>query len=86
MEKGLSNTKVCHCGEKSISGLKKGIALCKYHFNVHMYGVRWSNWIAGKALCVICETPVTIHDSSYTNVAYCHKCYAQDSAVLHNSL
>lgn len=37
--------KVCACGQKSVTGLKKGVALCQYHFNVVCYGKKWAKQV-----------------------------------------
>ena len=34
----LKKVKVCPCGQKSIPGLVKGIALCQKHYNALMFG------------------------------------------------
>lgn len=35
--------KFCHCGKPSLPGLISGAALCRYHFNVKMYGREWAD-------------------------------------------
>lgn len=35
--------KCVHCGLKSVPGLKTGLALCKYHWNVYLHGTKWAN-------------------------------------------
>lgn len=37
------STKHCHCGKRSLPGLRPGIALCQYHFDVRMYGKEWAD-------------------------------------------
>ena len=34
----LKKVKMCPCGQKSIPGLVKGIALCQKHYNALMFG------------------------------------------------
>jgi hypothetical protein len=34
--------KICACGQKSVTGLRKGVALCQYHFNAKCYGKNWA--------------------------------------------
>ena len=74
-KKGESTTKVCHCGKPSLSGLKPGIAYCKFHYNVYMYGEQWALWIAGKAVCCVCKTSVTTQKSVYASAPYCKQCF-----------
>ncbi|QXV78250.1 hypothetical protein bas61_0121 [Escherichia phage EmilieFrey] len=35
--------KTCQCGKKSISGLKRGVALCQYHYNAQTWGKQWAD-------------------------------------------
>ena len=35
--------KKCHCGLKSVSGLRRNVALCQYHYNAHMWGKEWAD-------------------------------------------
>jgi len=42
MPKGQS-TKRCHCGERSLPGLKKGWALCAYHWAIYQWGKAWAD-------------------------------------------
>lgn len=37
--------KNCACGQKSVPGLKKGVALCQFHFNAKVYGKKWANTV-----------------------------------------
>ena len=34
----VKKVKMCPCGQKSIPGLVKGIALCQKHYNALMFG------------------------------------------------
>ena len=36
--------KICSCGERSLKGLKKGIALCIYHFTEFVWGREWADY------------------------------------------
>jgi hypothetical protein len=35
--------KCSHCGEPSLKGLKKGVALCRYHYAVLVWGKEWAD-------------------------------------------
>jgi hypothetical protein len=39
----MPKKKLCHCGKVSLKGLKKGIALCQYHFNESIWGKEWAD-------------------------------------------
>jgi hypothetical protein len=39
----MASKKKCYCGLPSLPGLKKGIALCQYHFDVHQWGREWAD-------------------------------------------
>ena len=34
----VKKVKMCPCGQRSVSGLVKGIALCQKHYNALMFG------------------------------------------------
>ncbi len=37
--------KTCQCGQKSITGLKRGVALCQYHYNLQVWGKEWADQV-----------------------------------------
>ena len=37
--------KTCQCGTKSITGLKRGVALCQYHYNLQVWGKEWADQV-----------------------------------------
>lgn len=39
----MPKIKLCHCGKPSLAGLKKGIALCRYHWAELIWGKAWAD-------------------------------------------
>lgn len=37
--------KTCQCGKKSITGLKRGVSLCQYHYNAQTWGKQWADQV-----------------------------------------
>lgn len=66
--------KLCQCGEKSVPGLKKGIALCHYHFDVKQFGTLWAKWVHGYARCALCGSALDAAQGIYRHSAMCHSC------------
>lgn len=44
----MAKIKYCHCGKPSLKGLKKGIALCQYHFDESIWGKEWADKCAAR--------------------------------------
>jgi hypothetical protein len=40
--------KTCACGQKSITGLKAKVSLCKYHLARQLHGKAYANAVFGK--------------------------------------
>lgn len=40
-----TNMKTCQYGKKSITGLKRGVALCQYHYNLQVWGKEWADQV-----------------------------------------
>lgn len=66
--------KLCDCGEKSVPGLKKGIALCHFHYDVQQFGEKRAKWVHGYARCASCGNPLDACQGIYRRTPMCYTC------------